>query len=153
MAAARPPEWTGQQTLIEMHHPEFKRGYQEGRNISFQQATAPLTDKQLVECLASLVQDGLFTDGDQASDYYTLGQFIGQLSGAVIPRQPYESDEEARKQQLLARLRATYGKSEQLIEAVSTFWGAQDMLVQVLDAETYEDVLHRNARPVLKIVE
>jgi hypothetical protein len=36
---------------------------------------------------------------------------------------------------------------------VSTFWSAQDMLVQVLDAETYEDVLHRNARPVLKIVE
>jgi hypothetical protein len=153
MVAARQPEWTGQQTLIEMHHPEFKRGYQEGRNISFQQETAPLTDKQLVECLESLVQEGLFTDGDTASDYYTLGQLIGQLSGAVIPCQPYENDEEEHKQQLLARLRATYGKSEQLIEAVSTFWNVQDVLVQELDAETYEDVLHRNARPVLKIVE
>jgi hypothetical protein len=156
MVAARQPEETGQQTLIEMHHPEFKRGYQEGRNISFQQEAAPLTDKQLIECLAALVQEGLFTDGDEASDYYTLGQLIGQLSGAIIPRQPYENDEEARKQRVLAHVRATSShkqEAERRVKVVTTLWIVQDFLASHLDADTYEDVLYRGILPTLKLVD
>jgi hypothetical protein len=153
MIVARPHEEARQQTLIEMHHPEFKHGYQNGRNAYFQTATPAFTDKQFVECLKGLVQDGLWTDDDEASDYFAIGYLIGQLSGAVIPRQPQECDEQERQQRLLATLRATYGdneETERLVEAVSTMWKAQDYLALAMDVDTYERVLYRDASSTIK---
>jgi hypothetical protein len=153
MQAVKQPEEAGQQTLIEMHHPEFRRGYQEGRNIYFQQKAVPLTDKELIACLEALVQEGLFTDGDKASDYYALGQLLGQLSGAVIPHQPHECNEDKRKQRVLAQLRAAspnHQEAERVVKAVTTLWNVQDFLASYLDVDAYARVLHRDASPTLK---
>jgi hypothetical protein len=146
MVMAHLPKETGQQILIEMHHPEFRRGYERGRSIYFQQGTAPFTDKELIACLESLVQEGLFTDGDHASDYYTLGQILGQLSGSVIPRQPHECNEDEWKQQVLAQLQTAYSnpqEAERIVKAVTTLWHMQDFLATHLDTDTYDLVLHR----------
>jgi hypothetical protein len=131
-----------------MHHPAFRQGYQAGRNIYFRQEAGRLTDKQLVACLEAMVQDGLFTSDDENTNYYVIGQLLGQLSGPIIPRQPDEDDEEVRKTRLLAHITATYGESQQtdhLKATITTLWQAQDELAIQLDEETYERVLCRDA--------
>jgi hypothetical protein len=131
-----------------MHHPAFKQGYHAGRKIYFRQEAGRLTDKQLVACLEAMVQDGLFTSDDESTNYYVIGQLLGQLSGPIIPRQADEEDEAARKARLLAHIAATYGESEQtdhLKAAITTLWQAQDELAVQLDEETYERVLCRDA--------
>jgi hypothetical protein len=60
-----------------------------------------------------MVQDGLFTSDDESTNYYVIGQLLGQLSGPVIPRRPYEEDEAACKARLLAHITAIYGECEQ----------------------------------------
>jgi hypothetical protein len=144
---------TRQWTLIEMHHPDFRRGYQQGRHCYFTSQNR-LTDKDLVACLQWLSEDTNPQDQqDEEEWYYALGQLIGQISGPLIPPQPYEQNEEQRQQRFLAELRASYGESEQterLIQTVIGLWRAQDTLAAQLDAEIYERVLHRNASPTLK---
>jgi hypothetical protein len=146
---------TRQHTLIEMHHPAFRHGYQQGRNCYFTSQNR-LTDKDLVTCLRWLMEDTSTQDKqDEEEWYYAIGQLMGQISGPLIPPQPGEQDEEQRQQRFLAKLRTTYGQSEQtecLIQTVTGLWKAQDALAEQLDADTYERVLHRDASPTLKSI-
>jgi len=146
------PEEARHYTLIEMHHPAFKHGYQAGRNSYFRQEAGRLTDKQLVACLETSVQEGLFTEDDEGTKYFIIGQLIGQLSGPIIPRQPSEEDEAAHQTRLLAEVAATYGESQQtdhLKATITTLWQTQDELATQLDEDTYERVLCRDAFPMV----
>jgi hypothetical protein len=155
MSVAKLPKETEPQTLIAMHHPEFRCGYQSGRTLAFRGEALPLTDLELMDNLRELVQDGLFADGNEAADYFVIGQFLGKLSSTVIPRQPDEQDEDERKQRVFAHLRAVFPnqqEAEQVVKAVTTLWHAQDFLAAHLDADSYDFVLHRGLHPTLKLI-
>jgi hypothetical protein len=142
------PQEPRHSVLIEMHHPAFKRGYQAGRAWYFRREVGPLTDKQLVECLETAAQEGLFSEDDESTRYYIIGQFIGQMSGSVIPRQPNEEDEALCQERLLAHITAIYGECEQtdrLKATITTLWQAQDELAAKLDNDIYKRVLCRDA--------
>jgi hypothetical protein len=140
-----------QPALLEMHHPQFKRGYDEGRMNTFRGEAAPLTDKELVERLQGLVADGLFTDGDQITSYYTIGYITGQLSCAVIPRQADECDDEERARRLVTEVYARYSKEEaqRLVEAIERLWSAQDYLACEIPVDLYERLISRDTSPPL----
>ena len=46
---------TTQHTLVDLHHPEFRRGYYQGRQDYFREEVA-LTDKRLVELLQCIFE-------------------------------------------------------------------------------------------------
>lgn len=134
-------------TLVVMHLPEFRRGYFAGRNDYIREQTL-LSDKELLECLTILI-----AEGDQAAIEYNVGRFIGRMSGAVIPRTALENDQQERQAQLLASLRASFGENaDELVTAVSRMWEAQDYLARLLDVQTYEKILKRDAPPAMRLV-
>jgi hypothetical protein len=127
-------------TLLSIHHPMFREGYQMGRQHYFRDPN-PFTDKQLVECLESL-----FEDSEDAGEdlYHAVGRLIGQVSGPIIPCQPYEDKIQEQQTVFLAKVKQAYGATaETLVDMIQQFWVMQDQFAQTVDADTLEQIINR----------
>ncbi len=101
---------TTPQTLVQISHPMFGKGYQEGRQRYFQKPDI-LDDHELVDHLetvfwwsnhghkneADLSALALeivpfLREGREPFLHYEIGQQIGMISGCLIKRQPYEDE-------------------------------------------------------------
>lgn len=78
-------------TLVDIHHPAFRKGYQEGRASALQEQ-AIVSDKDLVDFLQLVFDDRKLNKPDEQEDnlYYSVGHILGEVSMHVIPYQPYE---------------------------------------------------------------
>ena len=134
-------------TLLDIHHPEFRKGYYHGRKHIFEEQSI-LTDLQFVDCLQSIFQDSEqenIAPVDEAV-YYAVGGFVGQMSAGVIPRQPDEDNTLGRQEVFLAKVTRQYGALGQaLTDTIRQFWAIQDQLAQTLDADSFEQMLYRGA--------
>jgi hypothetical protein len=135
---------TTRQTLVDIYHPTFRQGYQKGREHYFQEQII-LTDKELVECLQSVILDTSLQE--QACDddlYYAIGQLVGQMSARVIPCQPHEDQTQSVRERFLRTLQHTCGPAEEeaLLDLIGRYWHVQDQLARLLDADTFDQVLH-----------
>jgi hypothetical protein len=136
---------TTRQTLVDLHHPAFRKGYEIGRQDYFREQMV-LTDKTLVESLRCIVKES-HQDNPSAQEegvYYSIGQLIGQLSGGVIPRQPHEDHTQELQEAFLVKVRQAYGTTgPALSDTIRQFWTMHDHLAQTLDAEAFELMLRR----------
>jgi hypothetical protein len=133
---------TTRQILINIYHPRFREGYQAGRHHYFQEPSI-LTDKELMECLQFIFEE---EDGKEreANLYYSVGQLVGQMSGGVIPRHADEDNSREQQETFLIKVMQEYGVTgKALIDTIRQFWTTQDQLAQTLDADTFEQMLHR----------
>jgi hypothetical protein len=135
---------TTRETLVDIYPPTFRQGYQKGREHSFQEQ-AILTDKELVECLQAVILDT--SPGEQTCEddlYYAIGQLVGQMSAHVIPCQPHEDRTHSVRERFLRTLQHTCGPAgeEALLDLIRRYWHVQDQLARLLDAETFDQVLH-----------
>jgi hypothetical protein len=136
---------TTPQTLVDLHHPAFRKGYQQGRQDYFREQII-LTDKTLVELLQCIFEQ---SQQDEAPDreegvYYSIGQLVGKMSGCVIPRQPHEDRTQELQEAFLLKVRQEYGTTGQaLVDTIRRFWTTHDHLAQTLDAESFELMLRR----------
>jgi hypothetical protein len=133
---------TTRQMLVNIYHPRFREGYQAGRQYYFQEQSI-LTDKELLECLQFVFEE---EEGEEreANLYYSVGQLVGKMSGSVIPRHPHEDNTQELQETFLIRVLQEYGVTGQaLINSIRQFWAMQDQLAQTLDADTFEQMLHR----------
>ncbi len=134
------PMSTTRQTLVDLHHPAFRKGYQEGRQYYFQEQMI-LTDKMLVESLQCIFEESKQDEEEkqEIGVYYSIGQLIGQMSGCVIPRQPHEDCTQDVQEAFLVKVRQAYGTTgPALSDMIRQFWTMHDCLAQMLDAETFE---------------
>jgi hypothetical protein len=78
-------------TLVDIHHPAFRQGYQDGRAYSLQEQEV-VTDEQFVELLQlAFDQRELEEVGEREHNlYYSVGHILGEVSRRVIPSQPSE---------------------------------------------------------------
>ena len=133
-------------TLLDIYHPAFRKGYQDGRQLFFLEKTI-LIDKQLVECLQEIFEEcGQDEEGSEREEgvYYAVGHLVGQLSGCVIPRQPTEDDSQLLQEWFLVKVVQMYGEAGQaLAESVGQFWKLQDELAMRLEADLFEQMLGR----------
>jgi hypothetical protein len=133
------------QTLIDIYHPMFRKGYQDGRKQYFQEKRV-FTDKHLVE----LLQLG-FEESEQEEEkdreegvYYAIGRLMGQMSGCVIPQQPHEENPQEPQEAFLAKVMQEYGvEGKALIGTIRQFWTIQDQLAQTLEADIFEQMINR----------
>jgi hypothetical protein len=134
---------TTRETLVEIYHPTFRQGYQRGRAHYFQEQTI-LTDKQLVECLQSVMLDTSPQEQACEDDLYdAIGQLVGQMSACIIPCQPHEDQTPSVRERFLRTLQHTSGPAgEGLLDLMRTYWDVQDQLARLLDADTFDQALH-----------
>jgi hypothetical protein len=129
------------QTLVEIQHPEFRKGYEQGRKMYFQDRVI-LTDKQLVESLEAIFEeDELDTAQTREESVYALvGQYVGRMSGCVIPRQPSEEGTPNAQEIFLDNFtHRQIGTTKQaLSEVIQQFWKLQDLLAEELDADDFD---------------
>jgi hypothetical protein len=134
-------------TLLEIHHPAFRKGYQDGRQHYFREKTI-LTDKHLVEYLQDIFKE---SEKDEANDreegvYYAIGHLTGQMSGCVIARQPHEDNTRDLQEAFLLKVRHMHGADGQaLVDTIGQFWTMQDQLAMTLDADSFGQMLGRGA--------
>jgi hypothetical protein len=134
-----------QQELLDMYHPAFRNGYQNGRKHAFREKTV-LIDKHLVECLQDIFQE---VEQEEANDreegvYYAVGNLIGQISTRVLPRQPHEDYGHEQQEAFLLSVTHKYGAAgASLAEMIRQHWASLDQLALVLDADTFEQMLTR----------
>ncbi len=139
------PMSTTRQTLVDLHHPTFRKGYEIGRQDYFR-AEMVLTDKMLVELLRCIFEQ---SHQDEAPEreigvYSSIGRLVGQMSGRVLPCQPDEDHTQDLQEAFLVTVQQEYGTTGQaLVDTIRQFWTAQDQLAQTLDAETFELMLGR----------
>ncbi len=128
---------TTRQTLVNLHHPTFRKGYQQGRQDYFQEPTI-LTDKRLVESLRCIFEESEQDEGEkrEIGVYYSIGQLVGTMSGGVIPKQPHEDHTQDLQEAFLVTVQQEYGAA--VISTIRQFWTTKDHLAQTLDAETFE---------------
>lgn len=137
-----------QQTLLEMHLPEFRRGYQAGRATYFQTGQR-ITDMDVLDDLKELADERDFTDIHNLDLQYSVGSLIGMMSGPIIHFQHDELDHSERRRRLIDDIRRTLDKqdAESLIPAMRQLWEAQDRLAATLDAPTFQRVWHQDLNP------
>jgi hypothetical protein len=136
---------TTRQTLVDLHHPTFRKGYHQGRQDYFREPTI-LTDKTLVELLQCIFEESHQDEPPAREEgiYYSIGQLIGKLSGGVIPRQPHEDRTQDLQEAFLGKVQQEYGATGQaLTSMIRQFWATHDQLAQTLDAESFEVMLSR----------
>lgn len=134
-----------QRTLLEMHLPEFRRGYQAGRNSYFKTGQQ-ITDIDVLEDLKELAGERDFTDIHNLYLQFSVGSLIGMMSGPIIRFQQDELDHSERRQRLIEDIRKTLEKhqAESLIPAMLQLWEAQDHLAATLDATTFQRVQNQD---------
>jgi hypothetical protein len=133
------------QTLVDIYHPIFRKGYQDGRQHYFQEQII-FTDKYLVECLQFVFEEAEREEAEKQEEglYYSIGQLLGQVSGCVIPCQPHEDGKRDLQESLLVKVAQQYGaEGSTLLDAIRQFWEVQDKLAQKLDADTFEQIIAR----------
>ncbi len=136
---------TTRQTLVDLHHPTFRKGYQQGRQDYFREQII-LIDKTLVELLQCIFEQSQQDEAPAREEgiYYSIGQLVGKMSGCVIPRQPHEDRTQELQEAFLVKVRQEYGTTGQaLTSMIQQFWTTHDQLAQRLDAETFELMLRR----------
>jgi hypothetical protein len=136
---------TTRQTLVDLHHPTFRKGYQQGRQDYFREPIV-FTDKTLVELLQCVFEQSQQDEGEEREEgvYYSIGQLVGQMSGCVLPRQPHEDHTQDLQEVFLTNVGQKYGMTGQaLVEMIRQLWMMQDHLARMLDAETFEHMLRR----------
>ena len=135
------------QTLVTIYHPEFRKGYQAGRQQYFRQRSL-FTDKELVACLQSIFQEETSdkTEEPDSPIYYTIGYLLGQVSGHVVPRQPHEDNTQEVQKSFLDKITQMHGAAgKNLAETIDLLWFLQDKLAIKLDADIFEQMLNRGA--------
>jgi hypothetical protein len=133
------------QTLVDIYHPLFRKGYLDGRQHYFQDQII-FTDKYLVECLQFVFDEAEQEDAEKREEglYYSIGQLLGQVSGCVIPCQPHEDSRQGLQESLLVKVAQQYrAEGSTLIDAIRQFWEVQDKLARKLDADTFEQIIAR----------
>jgi hypothetical protein len=136
---------TTRQTLVDLHHPTFRKGYQQGRQDYFREEMI-LTDKMLVELLQCIFEQSQQEEGEEREEgvCYSIGQLVGQMSGCVLPCQPHEDRTQELQETFLIKFGQKYGTTGQaLVDTIRQLWTVQDQLAQTLDAETFELMLKR----------
>jgi hypothetical protein len=136
---------TRRQTLVDMHHPAFREGYQQGREQYFQDQTT-FTDMHLMVCLQDVFVETELGEAITPEDdvYHAIGQLVGQISGCVIPCQPDEGDTKKLQEAFLQKVVRMYGETGAAVsDAVRQFWAAQDQLAQLFDVDMFELMLNR----------
>jgi hypothetical protein len=96
-----------------------------------------------MECLQFVFEE---EDGKEreANLYYSVGQLVGQMSGSVIPRHAHEDNSHELQETFLVKVMQEYGiTGKSLIDIIRQFWAIQDQLAQTLDADTFEQMVHR----------
>jgi hypothetical protein len=132
-----------QQELLDMYHPAFREGYKNGRKHAFREKTL-LIDKHLVESLQDIFQEceQEGTNDREEGVYYAVGNLVGQMSTRVIPRQPHEDNVYEQQEAFLLTVIHKYGAAgASLAETIRQHWASLDQLAQVLDADTFEQML------------
>ncbi len=88
------------QTLVQISHPSFGKGYQEWREDYFR-VPYPWIDMDLVGCLEAIFKERPHESEEEreARLYKQVGLFVGRTSGRVLARQPYEDGTPERHQQ------------------------------------------------------
>jgi hypothetical protein len=136
---------TTRQTLVDLHHPTFRQGYQEGRQDYFRDQVV-LTDKLLVELLQCIFEQSEQDEAPEREEgvYYSIGRLVGQISGCVLPRQPHEDRTQEMQEAFLVTVRQEYGATGQVLsDTIQQLWTMQDQLAQTLDADTFALMLSR----------
>ncbi len=136
---------TTRQTLVDLHHPTFRKGYQQGRQDYFREQII-LTDKMLVELLQCIFEQSQQdeTPAREEGVYYSIGQLVGRMSGSVIPRQPHEDRTQDLQEAFLVKVQQEYGvRGPALISMIRQLWTMHDHLAQTLDAEIFGLMLRR----------
>lgn len=131
------------QTLLEMHLPEFRRGYQTGRKHGLA-GGYKVTDKDLLDAFYEITDSDGSAKVSRDDVAYTIGQFLGILSADIIPKQADECDTQEREQRFLAEIR-THDDAATLVGLIESFWNTQNELACLLDADLYERMLHRDS--------
>jgi hypothetical protein len=145
-----------QTTLVDIHHPTFLEGYQEGRHRYFQDPEI-LTDKQVVEMLAFIFERDIVeeviedTKAQEQDLYFCIGQLLGKISGPFVPLQPHEEQSLAMQQEhFLVKVSRGYGEQGQaLSESIQQLWQVHDQLARTLDADDFDQVLCRGREKVV----
>jgi hypothetical protein len=130
-------------TPLAIYHPLFRKGYRDGRRLYFREKPI-LTDKHLVEFLWQIVEDTQQgnTNERKADMYYAIGFLVGQMSACVMPRQPHEDNTQELQEAFLLKVRQKYASAgESLVETIQQFWTLQDQLAQILDADSFTQML------------
>jgi hypothetical protein len=133
-----------QQLLVEITHPLFWKGYQEGRQRYFQEQIV-LTDVALVAGLSFAFLPRKHKSAEEIKEdlYYSIGQLVGEMHGCVLPLQPHEERTRALQEAFLARVMPQYeGAGKTLVKIIRQFWIVQDQLAQTLDAESFEEMVN-----------
>jgi hypothetical protein len=75
----------GEPQLLIITLPEFRRGYEAGKQGIFRGEEQPfLIDTELIEHLKDLVAEGLFTDTDETSLHWHIGNLLGQIDRSAL---------------------------------------------------------------------
>jgi hypothetical protein len=130
---------------VDLHHPTFRKGYQQGRQDYFQEPMI-FTDKMLIELLQCVFEQSQQDEAPERETgvYYSIGQLVGQMSGCVLPYQSDEDRTQDLQEAFLVKVWQEYGTTGQvLVDTIRQLWTMQDQLAQTLDAETFELMLGR----------
>lgn len=75
----------GEPQLLIITLPEFRRGYEAGKQaILSGKEQLFLIDKELIELLKDFVAEGLFIDADETALHWHIGHILGQLDRSTL---------------------------------------------------------------------
>jgi hypothetical protein len=132
-------------TFLEIYHPAFRRGYQDGRYFYFYKAIR-LTDQYIVEGMLNIANN-VENQQDAEEMYYAIGFVFGLMSACVLPFQKGEEDAKAVEEAFLQEVREKYdGSGQRLAGAIRCHWDRLDQFAQELDATTFVRMLKRGQK-------
>ena len=75
----------GEPQLLIITLPEFRRGYEAGKQAMLSGEDQPfLIDTELIEILKNFAAEGLFTDADETPLHWHIGQLLGQIDHSAL---------------------------------------------------------------------
>lgn len=75
----------GEPRLLIMTLPEFKRGYEAGKQAIIEHDEQPLLiDMELIEILKDFVAEGLFSDADETALHWHIGNLFGLIERTAL---------------------------------------------------------------------
>jgi hypothetical protein len=132
-----------QEIMIDLYHPEFRKGYLDGRQDGFRDKGAVI-NKQFVYGMYDLFKESEQEESNEQGKgvYYPAGYFIGQLSSCAIPRHSSEEHVRELREAFLLKVRQKYGAAgESPVETIRQYWTGQDQLAQMLGTDMFEQML------------